>query len=336
MKESAMQHLKLKLLLKIGLIVLRYWCFFRQKKNKERFLAGLFLIPALFLLTPTFTFSLTLIQSFIFQIAIVYGLLSIYWVIKRHYRVTAVTFLIYLLLLIKVNGPMESTFPLDNGGESLKVLQFNVLASNMNYKSTIQKVKQLNPDFISFQEVSLQWADELESELSDTFPYFKVVRQANEHQGIAVFSRYPLIDTEAIIRLGTANIVGAIQVNDQQVNFLTMHARSPTNRVRWKDRNAHIEWAKGHINEQGGEFLVFGDFNTVPWDHKLRSFKASTSLKDSRKKLTPTYPTYNPFFAQIPIDYIFHSKGIGCSSLDSVKITSDHKAIMGTFQLTSL
>ena len=328
-----MNKFKLKLLLKIGLVVLRYFCYFRQKKNKERVLAGIFILPALFLLIPTFTFSLTMIQSFIFQIAIVYGLLSIYWVIKRHYRVTTVNFVIYLLLLLKVNGPMESTFSINNGNESLKVLQFNVLAGNLQYESTIKKVKSLAPDFISFQEVSPQWAEELENELTSYYPYFKVVRQPNEHQGIAVFSKHPLLETEVILRLGTANITGKIQVADQEVNFLTMHTRSPTTKVRWDDRNAHIEWAKAHVNDRGGEFLVLGDFNTVPWDRQLRAFRASTELKDSRKKLTPTYPTSNPFFAQLPIDYIFHSNGISCRSLDSVEITSDHKAILGIFQM---
>jgi len=331
-----MNKLKLKILLRIGLLVLRYYCFFRQQKNKERVLAGVFILPALFLLIPTFTFSLTLIQSFIFQIALVYGALSIYWVIKRHYRVTTVNFVIYLLLLLKVNGPMESTFPINDGGETLKVLQFNVLAGNLQYGTTIKKVKELSPDFISFQEVSLAWANELENALADDYPYYEVVRHANEHQGIAVFSKYPLLETKVVLRLGTANIIGKIQVKGQAVNFLTMHTRSPTNKARWNDRNAHIEWAKAHVNEWGGEFLVLGDFNTVPWDRRLKNFKASTALKDSRKKLTPTYPTYNPFFAQIPIDYIFHSEGISCSSLDSVEITSDHMAIMGVFHLAVL
>lgn len=328
-----MNKSKLKILLRIGLVVLRYYCFFRQKKNKERVLAGIFLLPALFLLVPTFTYSLTIIQSFIFQIAVVYGLLSIYWVVKRHYRVTAVNFVIYLLLLLKVNAPMENTFTINNGGESLKVLQFNVLAENLSYKSTLDKVNQLSPDFISFQEVSLAWADALEEQLSLLYPFSKVVRQGNSHQGIAVFSKHPLLETQVVLREGTANITGKIKVREQQVNFLTMHTRSPKTRLRWKERNAHIEWAEGLVNQKGGEFLVLGDFNTVPWDRRLKKFTAATALKDSRKKLTPTFPTYNPFFAQIPIDYIFHSSGISCRSLDSVEITSDHKAILGIFQL---
>lgn len=330
-----MNKSKLKLLLRIGLVVLRYYCFFRQKKNKERVLAGIFLLPALFLLVPTFTYSLTIVQSFIFQIAVVYGLLSIYWVVKRHYRITTVNFVIYLLLLLKVNAPMERTFIINDGGESLKVLQFNVLENNRDYKSTIEKVKQLSPDFVSFQEVSQAWANELESALLADYPFYEIASIADAGQGIAVFSKYPLQNKQVVLHSGTANIVGEIMVKNQVVNFLALHTRSPRDKKRWQERNAHIEWAKSHINNQKGEFLVLGDFNTVPWDRRLRQFKAATALKDSRKKLTPTYPTWNPFFAQIPIDYIFHSPGISCSALDSVEITSDHKAIMGVFQLAT-
>ncbi len=330
-----MHSLKLKILLKVGIELIRIWCFFRQKKNKERVLAAILLLPAFFLLIPTFTYSLTIIQSFIFQIALVYGVLSIYWVIRKHYRLTAVNFTIYLLLLIKVNAPMEDTYFLQNGGESLKVLQFNVLAHNNQYSATLNKIQQLSPDFISFQEVSAEWAEVLETDLTRDYPFYKIVRHPNDHQGIAVFSKYP-IEAKAELWNGTANIAGHIQMGDQAVNFLSLHTRSPTTRIRWNERNEHIERAEEHVNANEGEFLVLGDFNTVPWDSRLRNFKNATSLKDSRKKWTPTYPTWNPLLAQIPIDYIFHSNGIGCRSLDSVRITSDHMAVMGTFQIAAM
>ena len=328
-----MKSLKLKILLRAGIELVRLYCFFRQKKNKERVLAALLLTPAFFLLIPTFTFSLTLVQSFIFQIAIVYGVLSIYWVIKRHYRLTTVNFIIYLLLLIKVNAPIENNYILDAEGQPLKVLQFNVLAGNQQYRSTVTQIKKLSPDFISFQEVSSQWADFLETVLSNEYPYHKVVRHPNEHQGIAIFSKYPFTKSEVMLWAGTANISGRILVKDREINFLSLHTKSPTTRIRWHERNEHIQRAQKYVEETGGEFLVLGDFNTVPWDRRLKNFKASTQLKDSRKKLTPTYPTWNPFIAQIPIDYIFHSKSIACKSLDSVRITSDHMAIMGNFMV---
>ncbi len=327
-----MKTLKLKILLRAGIELIRIYCFFRQKKNKERVVAAILIVPAFLLLVPTFTFSLTIIQSFIFQVALVYGALSIFWVVRRHYRLTVVNFSIYLLLLIKVNAPIEGTYNLADSGESLKVLQFNVLADNQKYRGTLDRIKELNPDFISFQEVSWQWAEELEANLSKSHPYYKVVRHPNDHQGIAIFSKYPII-AEVDLWEGTANIHGCIQIAGQEVNFLTMHTRSPTTWIRWNERNEHIDRARQHVQNTPGEFLVLGDFNTVPWDSKLKYFKSGTKLKDSRKRLTPTYPTWNPFIAQIPIDYIFHSEGIGCRSLDSVKITSDHKAIMGTFKI---
>ena len=92
--------------------------------------------------------------------------------------------------------------------------------------------------------------------------------------------------------------------------------------------------AANFIAEKPGEFLVIGDFNTVPWDNQLSKFKKKTRLVDSRKKLTPTYPSWGPkYIAQIPIDYIFHSKGIRCESLDSITLTSDHNAVLGEFEI---
>jgi len=295
--------------------------------------AATLLIPAMILLIPTYTFTLTLLQSFLFQAMLVYGVFSILWIFKHHYRLAGVNFGIYLLLLIKINGPIDMGYSVSQGKEELKVMQFNVRAVNNTYDETIARVRQLSPDFVSFQEVGQVWAKKLEEGLKTDFPYYTIMTHSLESQGIAVFSKYPLIETERVIWTGTANITGKVQVGEEQINFLALHTMSPTTKNRWADRNAHIQAAKNFVQEREGEILVLGDFNTVPWDKRLISFKSSTDLKDSRKKLTPTYPTWNPFVAQIPIDYIFHSKGIGCDSLNAVTITSDHKAIMGTFQI---
>lgn len=330
-----MKEKRLKVLLKWGLRLITIYCWFRQKKNQERILAAILLIPAILLLIPSYTFKLTLFQSFLFQAMLVYGLLSAFWIIKHHYRLAGVNFVIYFLLLVKISGPINKTYKIDQGEETLKVLQFNVLSVNDKYDETIDRVIELKPDFVSFQEVSHQWAVELVAGLSQDYPHYKVVEHPDNGQGIAVFSKYPLQDVEEVHVTSTANITGKILVNNEAVNFLALHTKSPTTRLKWNNRNNHLRWAEDYVNEQPGEFLVLGDFNTVPWDKRMLSFQSSTNLADSRKKLTPTYPTWNPFLGQIPIDYILHSKGIGCDSLDAVRITSDHKAIMGSFLVAS-
>lgn len=326
-----MKQRDLKYILKTGLVLLRIYCWFRQKKNLERILAAFLLVPAILLLVPSYTFKLTLLQSFLFQAMLVYGLLSVIWIIKHHYRLAGVNFMIYFLLLVKISSPINKTYRIDQGEETLKVLQFNVLSVNDKYDETINSVLNLAPDFVSFQEVSHQWAEVLVTGLAEDYPYYKVVEHENQGQGIAVFSKYPLEAVEEVHLDQTANITGKILVGDESINFLALHTKSPTTRSKWNNRNQHLKWAEEYVKDQPGEFLVLGDFNTVPWDNRMLHFQSSTKLQDSRKKLTPTYPTWSPFIAQIPIDYILHSKGIGCDSLDAVRITSDHKAILGSF-----
>lgn len=328
-----MQKLKLKILLRGGLFLLLVYCWFRQKRNRERLIATMLLIPAVVLLIPTYTFALTLLQSFLFQAMLVYGVLSIGWVIKHHYRLAGINFAIYLLLLFKVNSPIDTTYQLVQSDEQLKILQFNILTTNMAHQETVDRVLQLDPDLISFQEVSLLWADVLEKGLSKKYPFYEVVRNPEGSQGIAIFSKHPIIHPEIHLWSGTVNITGKVKIGAEAINFLCLHTRSPTTKTKWKIRNEHLNQARQFIASKQGEFLVLGDFNTVPWDKRLISFKSSTRLKDSRKKLTPTFPSWNPFVAQIPIDYIFHSEGIRCDSLDAIRITSDHKAILGSFAL---
>ena len=332
MEDILIKNPKLiKLILKLLLLFIRVYCWTRQTKNKERMVAGFFLIPAIFLLIPTISFELTLLQSFLFQAMLGYGIISIICILKRHYRVAISNFIIYLLLLMKVNGPLDATLNIRQGKEQLSVLQFNVLNTNTSYNQTLERIKELNADLISFQEVSKVWSEELESSLKGLYPYYKIVTDAG--QGIAIFSKNQLIDLNVLNWKGTQNITGKIRVKTEEINFFTLHTRSPTTKAKYVNRNQHLRLIQDYVAEHEGEFLVLGDFNTVPWDKRLKKFRSSTKLRDSRKRLTPTYPTWNPFFAQIPIDYIFHSEGIGCDSLSTVKITSDHKAILGSFLL---
>ena len=324
---------RLKFILKTLLVLIRIYCWTRQTKNKERMVAGLFVIPAIFLLIPTVTFEITLFQSFLFQAMLAYGIFSIIWILKKHYRVAGTNFVIYILLLAKVNGPLDATLSVRQGQEQLKILQFNLLATNTSYDATIERIKQLDPDLLSFQEVSSEWAQVLTSSLREKYPYFEIATNGNHHQGIAIFSKLSLNELEVLDWDGTLNITGEIQVNEEVISFVCLHTRSPTSKERWNHRNSHLETVQNYITNKKGEFLVLGDFNTVPWDKRLVSFRSNTNLRDSRKRLTPTYPSWNPFFAQIPIDYILHSEGIGCDSLSSIRITSDHKAILGSFLL---
>ncbi len=322
---------RVRFILKLFLFVIRMYCWSRQTKNKERMVAAVFILPAILLLIPSLTFELTLLQSFLFQAMLAYGIFSIVWILKRHYRVATTNFIIYTLLLIKVNGPLDATLNIRQGKEELSILQFNVLATNTSYESTVSRILQLNTDLLSFQEVSTEWAEVLATTLKDLYPYHKIASNGNHHQGIAIFSKYQLNELEVHDWDGTLNITGKVELNNESINFVSLHTRSPTTKQRWRHRNSHLETVQDHISESEGEFLVLGDFNTVPWDNRLLTFKSNTKLRDSRKRLTPTYPTWNPFVAQIPIDYILHSEGIGCDSLNAVNITSDHKAILGSF-----
>lgn len=325
---------RLKILLKGGLILVQIYCWFRQPANKERCIAALFMIPGIILLIPSFNFELSLLQSFLFQAVLVYGLLSAFWIYKSHYRVSTVNFMFFFLLLIKVSSPIQKENSFGIGEEQLKVMQFNVLTTNYKYSSTIREIKKIEPDFISFQEVSPEWAKALKAGLSVDYAYFQIIQHPDQSQGLAIFSKFPLANLVYHDWSGTANLSGQVIVGQETVNFLSLHTRSPMTKLKWRKRNEHINEAANFIAQKEGEFLVLGDFNAVPWDNQLNKFRKKTDLVDSRRKLTPTFPSWGPkYIAQIPIDYIFHSEGIHCESLDSIKLTSDHHAVIGEFQI---
>ena len=131
---------------------------------------------------------------------------------------------------MKVNGPLDATLNIRQGKEQLSVLQFNVLNTNTSYNQTLERIKELNADLISFQEVSKVWSEELESSLKGLYPYYKIVTDAG--QGIAIFSKNQLIDLNVLNWKGTQNITGKIRVKTEEINFFTLHTRSPTTKAK--------------------------------------------------------------------------------------------------------
>ena len=211
---------------------------------------------------------------------------------------------------------------------------FNVLKFNNDYQSTVQEALKSNADFVSFQEVSLDWSSALQKGLEQEYPYYHLVPSDQCCFGIAVFSKHPLTGVDTPYIGGIPNISGTIELDDTSIQFVTAHTPSPVGPANYHKRNHHIRQLGKYIEQLEGPVLAIGDFNAVPWDDSVIHFSKKTGLKDSRKELSATYPSWS-FIPLIPIDYIFHSKEIRCHSLKTIDSTSsDHYGIVGTYSFS--
>ena len=300
-------------------------------------IAAFFLLSlALIIINEQQNFFTMLIKSFAFQIMCIIFLLSIYWIWKSRWHLSLAAFC-SLLLIDSILPPLYSRDSVRApSSNSFSIAHFNVLISNTEYESTIAAAINSKADFISFNEVTQAWADSLDRGLSGIYSYSKVVPNDESSFGIAVYSKYPLSDLKILCIEDIPNITGRIKLTDTSLYFITSHTKSPISNKNYKIRNRHIHAIANHLKTIEGPVVAAGDYNIVPWDSVINTFKKKAALVDSRQSLTPTYPAYLKI-AQIPIDYIFHSDELDCLSFSTISGTSsDHLSIIGYYQFKNL
>lgn len=311
--------------------------FLPAKENGMRILkvllSVLLWVSVVFFLLPTDHYYLDLLQSFTFHAFLVYLFLTVLFALLR-WRVVAVSgvsvcFLLLVHLLPHIHKSSSEEYQLY--GQPFRVAHFNVLANNTSYEKSIRKAKHTDADLISFQEVNMQWINQLIDKLESDYPYYAFVD--GEYHGVAVFSRYPIKNVKSYYWTGEPTLTGDVQVEGQQVHFVTTHTLSPRSPERSRNRNQHLQKITEYVSNVEGPVMAIGDFNTVPWSHPLTYLKERAKLRDSRKSLAPTYPaTYR---LGIPIDYILHSEELSCLRFDAVQAGgSDHKGVIGDYMFT--
>ena len=221
-----------------------------------------------------------------------------------------------VVCLFAVYGVGYVYFPADQpsaGPTKLKIMSFNVLGHNFDQYAVADRVREHNPDVLTVVEYSNHW-EEVFKEFYEEYPY-RVLEPRWHGFGIAMFSKFPIIDSEVrmLTEKSTDNpcIVAKLQVEDQELRVAGMHVLSPTNVFRMKLRNAQIKEMAQILNQRQEPTVLVGDFNCVPWSPVLVDFLKSTELRDSRQGFG-----YQPSWhvklwpMMIPIDHAFVSEQV--------------------------
>lgn len=275
-------------------------------------------------------FLLTLIHSFAVQVLLA-GMALCAWFGFRK-KLGRLVLCSLAVTLISWQLPDWNTTQTGVGEPQLSVAHFNVLKYNDDHDSTIATALSTGADVISFQEVDAAWGRSLIAGLSMQYPYYRV--EAREDCfGLAVFSKHPIQNSEVVYFEGFPNLTGDLEIGADHIHFIASHTRAPLVRSYFNTRNKQLEQIADYLAEIDGPKMAIGDYNSVPWDSRIRKFIADTNMSDSRTSLVPTYPAgFMP--ARIPIDYIFHSSDIICLGFGRVGgASSDHFGVVGNYEI---
>ena len=229
------------------------------------------------------------------------------------WRRTATAVGLVALVNLVVVSPLF--LPSERAGTSqLRILSFNVLASNENYEQVVEFIRQNEADLVVLHEASLPWEEALAA--ADLGYVISVNRHPDD-----IFSSIVLAPEGAMVesygfRLADPRAV-SIEMSSG-VSVLAIHPLSPYNEERADLRDRQLEWAGEWVRRQDGPVIVAGDFNASPFSYSYRRLRATTGLRDSARGygLELSYPAEESPFSQVSIDHLLYSTGsqspIGC------------------------
>jgi endonuclease/exonuclease/phosphatase (EEP) superfamily protein YafD len=261
--------------------------------------------------------------------------IPVLWLTK-HKRTAAVCMIpaTYLFFLVQpwIFFPWEGTPKQD----VLRVLCWNVWASNHSSAEIEKVIREANPDVFLVIELAPGFAEEIPW-LQETFPYKHEV-PSRTGSGIGIYSRRAEVDFKTHV-YGVHHlpaIIASIRSVDgsRKMDLVAMHTTSPgpPRRAIARDKQLRVfrEWAL----EQTQPICLAGDLNTTPWTRSFAELKQA-GFRDSRSGAgnCASWPAWlGP--VGIPIDHAL-SRGdcvITNRRVVPVEAGSDHRPI--SFELS--
>lgn len=237
------------------------------------------------------------------------------------------------LWVLPVLLPIETAAP----ARTLRFAYANVNAWNGPTPDAVQWFESTGADVVALIECSQEWIDALRAVTragSSLWPHAAVRIDDHPIGGVAVLSRHPLRDVEAIISpVGRFPMIDAVvEAPDGPVRVMAAHPVPPVGVEALQMRDAEIRWLAQRAAGSALPTAIVADFNDTPFGRALRDFAASSGMRSaaSATGLVTTWPARVagmpwPSPLRITIDHCFVSGEIGIASLSAgPRIGSDH------------
>ncbi len=216
----------------------------------------------------------------------------------------------------------------------VRVLSFNVLASNERGQDIVDYMFETAPDIVMTME-SNAIVPEL-GRIATQFPHRAGCTPEGNDCDTMLFSRTPLTDVR-VLRIGIFNrlrlIIAKTNVGGQDVTIVATHLTKP-----YFDEAAWVELGqiRGVLRNISGPVILAGDFNAAAWSELVARFAA-----DARLVPPPFYPATWPIRLGglgVPIDNIFTRDGARIESIEAMSdpLGSNHRGLLATIGLYAL
>jgi len=205
-------------------------------------------------------------------------------------------------------------------GEDIRIYSKNLLAGNTTTIPLVQDILSANVDAVFLQEVSDQNQNIL-TQLADQFPYQHLCN-FSPWSRISIVSKHPFTGPKHC-SFHRALAAAQITLDDTPVWLVSAHIAWP-----WpKNTQASVAKALELLEGLQGPIVLAGDFNMMPWSHRIAQFRAA-----SRTQLAgPVQPSYH--LGNVPLAIDMAMAPAGGRLTRRPKLGSDHHGIIADLSL---
>ncbi len=229
-----------------------------------------------------------------------------------------------LSLFLKGESNGSIVFPTKNNLQSFKILHLNLSSISDDYEDAIKQIRELEPDIISFQEVTPEWNAFLKMRLSGQYPFDETVVKIDPH-GKALYAKQELFQRQTYQSSQRPLLGVGYRKNGKQVRVISCYLSQSVNRQGLVDAQQTLDVLSDVVNNAKEPIIVLGDFNLVYWSSEIRQFRSNTGLNNSRRSIALSS-------LDVPFDHIFYTEGIECVEFEDITLNNSHFGIIGTYQ----
>lgn len=230
-----------------------------------------------------------------------------------------------LCLFLKSSSNNNLIFPARNNSPIISIAHVNLSYIDQGYEDLLKLIEKLDPEIISFQEMTPDWDFVLKSNLSQKYQSkYALVRM--DTYGMAIYSKKMFSNVDTIMYQNIPNIKSEFDMGGYPLVILSSYLLPPLNRSATENMENHLALISEKVQEIKSPLFAIGDYNLVPWSNEIREFREATNLGFSRRSIAVSK-------YRIPHDHIMYSNHLECidfQELEDEKL--NHIGIYGTYQ----
>lgn len=253
------------------------------------------------------------------------------------YRITVVLALVALVHGWAVRDLWLADARSVPGGEPLRVVSANVLASNPTPEKVLDVVRASGADIVVLVDArDDRWRGVLAA-MGELYPH-RAPEGWRDGAPVLLFSRAPIVAARVERPTGRRPyLVAEVSAGGGVVTVAGVHPPSPTDPADSRRRNRQLDHIVTTVEDTARPLIVAGDLNTSPWSPHFRDLLTATGLRNAAagQGWIPTWPTW--FWpALIPIDHVLVRGPLGVEDLErGPDVGSDHYPLIADLRLAA-